>query len=62
MTNTVLKELREAQRLSQEKLAEIVGVNRSTISMIEIGINKPSVDLAKRLGAALRCDWPIFFD
>ena len=62
MTNNILKELRIAQKYSQERLAEIVGVNRSTISMIEIGINKPSVDLAKRLGDSLNCDWTIFFE
>ena len=62
MSSNILKDLREGRQLSQEGLARKAGVQRATISMIERGVNKPSVQLAKRLGAILRCDWTIFFD
>lgn len=57
----VLKECREAKGLSQNQLARQVGCVRQTISMIERGINKPSVELAKRLADALEVHWTIFF-
>lgn len=51
----MLKDLREAKGLTQEQLAESCGVKRNTISMIEIGVNKPSFDLALKLAKALNC-------
>lgn len=62
MSTNILKELREGHQLSQEGLARRVGVQRATISMIERGVNKPSVQLAKRLSNVLKCEWTIFFD
>ena len=49
MNENILKKLREEHRLSQEELAMKTGVQRATISMIERGVNKPSVHLAKKL-------------
>lgn len=57
-----LKKLRKEKGLSQEKLAEMCGVVRQTITMIEMGVNKPSVPLAKKLGEALEVEWTVFFD
>lgn len=57
-----LKKLRKGKGLSQEKLAEMCGVVRQTITMIEMGVNKPSVPLAKKLGEALEVEWTVFFD
>lgn len=57
-----LKKLRKEKGLSQEKLAEMCGVVRQTITMIEMGVNKPSVPLAKKLGDALEVEWTVFFD
>ena len=51
----MLKDLREAKGLTQEQLAESCGVKRNTISMIEIGVNKPSFDLALKLAKTLGC-------
>ena len=45
-----LKELRTAKGMTQEQLAKECEVQRTTITMIEIGENKPSVELAKKLG------------
>lgn len=57
-----LRELREARGMTQAALAGKVGVANTTISMIEVGINRPSVKLAKRLGAFFGVNWTIFFD
>lgn len=56
-----LKKLRKDKGFTQQKLAEMCGVVRNTISMIEMGVNKPSVPLAKKLGEALGVDWTVFF-
>ena len=41
-----LKEARTEQKLSQNKLAEMVGVSRNTISSIETGQFNPTAKLA----------------
>lgn len=56
-----LKIERERSDLTQRKLAELVGVDRSTIANIEAGRIRPSVSLAKRLGDALSVPWTAFF-
>ena len=57
-----IKELRIAKGLTQEQLANECGVQRTTITMIELGENKPSVELAKRLGTIFDVDWKGFFE
>lgn len=57
-----LKELRNEKGYTQEELATECGVLRTTISMIECGVNKPSVELAKRLGEVFDVDWKGFFE
>ena len=57
-----LKELRTAKGLTQEQLANECGVQRTTITMIEIGENKPSVELAKKLGKLFDVTWSDFFE
>ena len=57
-----IKELRTAKGLTQEQLASECGVQRTTITMIELGENKPSVDLAKKLGVIFEVDWKGFFE
>ena len=57
-----IKELRTAKGLTQEQLASECGVQRTTITMIELGENKPSVELAKKLGEILEIDWKGFFE
>ena len=57
-----VKELRTAKGLTQEQLASECGVQRTTITMIELGENKPSVDLAKKLGVIFEVDWKGFFE
>lgn len=48
-----LKEVRSEKKLSQNQLAEMVGVSRNTISSIETGQFNPTAKLALILCAAL---------
>ena len=57
-----LKKLRKQKGLTQEQVASECGVQRTTITMIELGENKPSVELAKRLGAIFEIAWSDFFE
>ena len=57
-----LKELRTSKGLSQQELATKCGVIRQTISNIECGLSKPSIDLAKKLSEVLEVDWTLFFE
>ena len=57
-----LKELRTAKGMTQEQLAKECEVQRTTITMIEIGENKPSVELAKKLGEILAVTWSDIFE
>ena len=57
-----LKELRNEKGYTQEELASKCGVLRSTISMVETDVNKPSVELAKKFGEIFDVDWKGFFE
>ena len=57
-----VKELTTAKGMTQEQLAKECEVQRTTITMIEIGENKPSVELAKKLGVIFEVDWKGFFE
>ncbi len=52
-----MKELREKQHLTQEQLAQKVGVRRETILFLEKGKYNPSLqlahDIAKELGVSI---------
>lgn len=50
-----LKELRVNAGLTQEQLASECGVQRTTITMIELGENLPSCDLLIKLSKVLKC-------
>lgn len=49
----VLRQLRQARKLTQEKLAELADLDRTFVSMIERGKRKPTLETAKRLASAL---------
>ena len=53
MRNRV-KEYRGRQNLTQEKLAEMVGVRRETIIFLEQGKYNPSLKLAHNVAQALK--------
>lgn len=42
--NEKLQELRKESNLSQEKVAELVGVSRQSVSKWEIGLSKPDTE------------------
>ncbi len=56
-----LKEARARRDLTQQQLAEAIGVSRKTINTIENGVFVPSTVLALKLARifrALRRSWP----
>lgn len=50
-----LPELRKAAKLTQQQLAETIGVTRQTVVAIEKGDYIPSVLLALKLSKTLKC-------
>lgn len=50
---TKIKEYRTKRNLTQEKLAELVGVRRETIVFLEQGKYNPSLKLAHNVAQAL---------
>lgn len=57
-----LKKAREAAGMTQETLAEKVGVVRTTISNIECGLSSPSVTTAKAIAEILEFNWIEFYE
>ena len=51
---TRIKEYRSKYKLTQEKLAEMVGVRRETIIFLEQGKYNPSLKLAHNVAKALQ--------
>ncbi len=62
MKYAIVKNLREEKGLTQEMLSKITGISQNHISAIEVGTRRPSIESAKKLGAALGFDWPKLFD
>lgn len=57
-----LKKIRESAGMTQEQLADKVGVVRQTISNIECGLAVPSVTNAQAIAQVLEFDWTDFFN
>ncbi|MBQ4361380.1 MAG: helix-turn-helix transcriptional regulator [Lachnospiraceae bacterium] len=53
MKNLKLKSARAAMDLSQQQLAELVGVSRQTINAIEKGDYNPTINLCRSICKAL---------
>ncbi len=53
MRNEKMKELRKQMGLSQAELANLVGVSRQTVNMIEMGDYNPTVALCIKICKAL---------
>jgi putative transcriptional regulator len=60
--NMELKIKRKKKLLTQQQLAELVGVDRTLISKIESGAATPSVTTAKKIAAVLGFKWTRFFE
>lgn len=52
---TDLKNLREERNMTQEQLAEVMGVGQSTIAHWESGYRKPDIVMLKKLANVLKC-------
>jgi DNA-binding XRE family transcriptional regulator len=52
-TAALIRDLRTEAGLSQKSLADKLGVRQNTISLLEIGKQKPNLDMAIKLGHAL---------
>jgi len=51
---TVLKKIRQRRKLTQAELARRVGVHVITITRLETGARRPSMDLLQRLAKVLK--------
>lgn len=54
--------IRERNLLTQQEVAEHVGVTRQTISAIENEVVNPSVTVAKSIAEVLGFNWTDFFE
>ena len=50
-----LRELREAEGLTQAQLADLIGVSRKTVNTVENGVFIPSTVVALKLAGAFGC-------
>ena len=57
-----IKEIRKSRKLTQEHLAELVGVDFRYISLIENAKSFPSCDLIEKLSKALDVSYKEIFD
>lgn len=57
-----LKDEREVKKLTQQSVADIVGVERQYYGMIEKGSRTPSPRIAKKIAKVLDVDWTLFFE
>lgn len=53
---------RKAKGLSQQEIADAIGINQSTYAGYETGDRKPSTKTAKKLGKVFDFDWTKFFE
>ncbi len=51
-----ISELRKAQKMPQEKLAEIIGIEPNNVSKIETGKNYPSSENLAKIASALNVE------
>lgn len=57
-----LQKKREEAGVTQEQLAKKVGVTRQSISNIECGLAKPTIENAKAIAKELKFDWTEFYE
>ena len=53
---------RKNKGYTQKNVADMAKITEEYISLIESGKRKPSVKVAKKLGAILDIQWTIFFE
>lgn len=52
---------RKTKDLTQQEMADLIGISRQYYNDIENGKRKPSVSTAKKIEGVLGVDWTIFF-
>ena len=60
--NNWFKDIREESGLTQNEIAEKVGITRQHIGAIENGLAKPSPSVAKKIAETLKFDWTRFYE
>jgi len=56
-----IRRIRRSRGLSQDRLAELSGVDQSSLSLIETGRRTPTIDTLARLADALGVEMADFF-
>ncbi len=56
-----LKERRMLKEMTQQELADLIGVDVTSIGKYELGQRRPSPEVAQEIGALLDFDWTEFF-
>lgn len=54
--------MREKLHLTMKQVADLAGISESYYCLIENGVRRPSVKVAKRLAKIYRFRWTRFFD
>ena len=57
-----IKELRKHRGLTQEKLAELIGIETGSLSAIESGRHYPSLTTVEKISSILNMEMKKFFD
>lgn len=57
-----IKSFRKAKGLSQEQLAELVGIEQKHVSRLEVGTSYPTIDRLEKIAVALDVPMGSFFD
>lgn len=58
----MLKDIRVEKNLTMKQVSVSAGISESYYCLLEKGIRRPSISVAKKLGAALGFDWTLLFD
>ena len=58
----IMVKKRKEKKLTQAELAQLLGCSQRAIAGYELDERKPSVAMAKRIGAELGFDWGRFYE
>ena len=56
-----IRYMRKKNRLSQEKMAELLGIDPNSVSRIECGVHYPSLDTLEKISSILKVEMHEFF-
>lgn len=58
----IMVQRRKEKKLTQAELAQMVGCSQRAIAGYELNERKPSIQMAKRIGAELGFPWTDFYE